>query len=627
MKDDSAAVRAQRLNEVFGGLRAEYFRDDIYELFAQPAYWPELLTRRPCLLVGGRGTGKTTALRGLSYEGLSRLAESDIERWNHVGLYWRIDTNAARAFRGGSLTEEEWSKVFAHYLNLIMVQLIVEFLVWVKDSGRDPVVLDQADLDRCCRALLIEPVSGDLARLVSELDDALVDFEAAINNIGSASKPMVSVLGRPITFLTRALTADPRLRDKRIFFLVDEYENFEDYQQRLFNTLIKHAGDEGYTFKIGMKATGHREKETINPNEVLVEPADYALIDISERLKAEDFADFAKAVCTGRLARIADDLGHAASVEQLLPSLTEEAEAELLGVGDRKAALRVRLVDGAAGEGELQAFDQMSPLSGYMVEYWARSQELDEVAVLRSALNESSKWANRMTNYQHAALYTIRKGRRGISKYYAGWSTYVLLADGNIRFLLQLVNEALQEHLTDKRALDVPVSVQTQTGAAQAVGRRLVEQLQGLSAQGADLTRLVLGLGRVFQVMAANPQGHTPEVSQFRVQNTQTEPYDSFADDVLGAAVMHLAVRRFPGDKMAAASGETREFNYQLHPMFAPFFVFSYRSKRRMDLSSKDVYGLVRQPRVAIRDVLERSSRGVPGELPEQMSLFAEYFG
>lgn len=625
MKFSSSELRG-KLNDVFGSTRAEYFREEIYELFTTPSYWPELQSPRPCLLVGGRGTGKTTALRGLSYEGLNRLATDDIREWNHIGLYWRIDTNTVRAFRGASLTEEDWIRYFSHYLNIVLVQLLVEFIAWVGDSGREPVQLDHDDLNRCCRALLIEPVNGTVSELASKLDDALIDFEAAINNISATEKPRASVLGRPLAYLTRALRADDRLAGKRVFFLVDEYENFEDYQQRVFNTLIKHAGDEGFTFKIGMKTTGHRERTTTNPNEMLVEPADYALIDISDSLNGEHFARFAKDVCAGRLARISEDVEPPA-LEQLLPGLTDDAEADLLGVQDKKTALRERLVLSGASDAELDEFDAMTGLAAYMVEYWARSQSEDELTVLRSAISSPAQWRNRLNNYQHAALYTVRRGRRGISKYYAGWNTYVLLADGNIRFLLQLVNEALQEHVGDNRTLETPVSFHVQTESAQAVGRRLVEQLQGLSAQGGDLTKFVLSLGRVFQVMASSPEGHAPEVSQFRVSTSGIEPFDSFSEDILTAAVMHLAVRRFPGDKMAATSGETKDFNYQLHPIFAPFFVFSYRSKRRMEIEARDVYGLVRNPRVTIRDVLARSSRIVPEDLPEQMSLFQEYFG
>lgn len=627
MTDAGYGLRAQRLNEVFGGLRAEYFRDDIFDLFAEPTYWPELQTRRPCLLVGGRGTGKTTVLRGLSYEGQSRLTGREIDTWNHVGLYWRVDTNSVRAFRGSSLTEDQWIRVFGHYLNIVLAQSIVDFLSWVEASGQPPVALDQVDLARFSRSINVSPQSAEADSLANALDDALVDFEVAVNNIDANELPTLSVLGRPISFLCRALASDARMAGKRIFFLVDEYENFEDYQQRSFNTLIKHAGDEVFTFKIGMKAMGHRERATINPDEILVEPADYALVDIAERLKAGDFKDFAARVCMGRLERIASDLGEVKHIEKLLPSLTEEGEAELLGVQAPNVLTRKTLAELGASKDELLAYDAMSPLESYMVRFWATGQSTDCLTVLREALSRSAEWTNRLTNYQHAALYTIRRRRSGISKYYAGWDTFVHLADGNIRYLLQLVNEALQDHLTDTRSLETPVSYQIQTKAAQAVGQRLVEQLQGLSAQGADLTRLVLGLGRVFQVMAADPEGHTPEVSQFRVRTGQGEPYDSFSEDVLTAAVMHLAVRTFPGDKMALTSGETRETHYQLHPIFAPFFVFSYRSKRRMDINSKEIYGLVRQPSDAIRSLLSRSRRDVPDSLPEQMSLFQDYFG
>ena len=628
MKDERRAVRAQRLNEVFGGMRAEYFRDDIFELFTQPRYWPELLTRRPCLLVGGRGTGKTTVLRGLSYEGQARLDSPTIEEWNHVGLYWRIDTNVVRAFSGSTIAEQGWARIFAHYVNMTLAQLLLDFVRWVADSGQAEVDLDPSELRRCSRSLNLVEKAGGIDGMSESLEDAVVDFEFAINNIDSLDVlPPLSVLGRPISHLCSAITNDGRFQNKKFFFLVDEYENFEDYQQRVFNTLVKHAGDDVYTFKIGMKATGHRERATINPDEILVEPADYALIDISERLKKEDFSEFAKSVCVGRLSRLSTDLGSLQSVEALFPSLSEEREAELLGVREHVRGIRGSLVTaGATGE-ELDAFDQMTPLTAYMVKYWADSQGIPPIDVLRFAISQSAKWATRVTNYQHAALYTIRKGRRGISKFYAGWSTYVLLSDGNIRYLLQLVNEALQNHLTENLTLADAVSVQVQTQAAQAVGRRLVEQLQGLSTQGADLTRLVLGLGRIFQVMAAFPEGHTPEVSQFRVQPSKVEPFDKCAEDILGAAVMHLAVRRFPGDKMAAASGETRDFVYQLHPMFAPFFVFSHRSKRRMEVTTRDIHGIVHDPRKSIHDILGRSNRLVPEQLPEQMSLFQEYFG
>ena len=59
--------------------------------------------------------------------------------------------------------------------------------------------------------------------------------------------------------------------DKLFFFLIDEYENLEDYQQQSMNTLIKHSG-ELYSFKICARELGWRVRTTISGNESLISP-------------------------------------------------------------------------------------------------------------------------------------------------------------------------------------------------------------------------------------------------------------------------------------------------------------------------------------------------------------------
>lgn len=68
----------KKLNESFGSYRAEWLKDDIFKLFAEPSYFTALQDNRPCVLEGGRGTGKTTVLRGLSYQGQYELHQNDI---------------------------------------------------------------------------------------------------------------------------------------------------------------------------------------------------------------------------------------------------------------------------------------------------------------------------------------------------------------------------------------------------------------------------------------------------------------------------------------------------------------------------------------------------------------------
>jgi len=103
----------QQLSELFGNYKAEWLHERMFDLFTQPAYLPDLEDHRPCVLMGGRGTGKTTALRSLSYEGRFARAKHDIaaiKSWKYFGFYYRVDTNRVTAFRGPELPAARWTK-------------------------------------------------------------------------------------------------------------------------------------------------------------------------------------------------------------------------------------------------------------------------------------------------------------------------------------------------------------------------------------------------------------------------------------------------------------------------------------------------------------------------------------
>ena len=71
-------------------------------------------------------------------------------------------------------------------------------------------------------------------------------------------------------------------------FALDEYENFLDYQQRVVNTYLKHAGQQ-YSFKIGVRELGWRCHATLNANEQLrsADGGKLVLVDEVENRKLE----------------------------------------------------------------------------------------------------------------------------------------------------------------------------------------------------------------------------------------------------------------------------------------------------------------------------------------------------
>ncbi|MDV6266070.1 ORC-CDC6 family AAA ATPase [Rhodococcus globerulus] len=625
-KGSSVDEIQKALSLALGQVRTEQLEaGELFEMFSKPVYWAKLVGKRPCMLIGGRGTGKTTTLRGLSFEGQSKLSGLDISDWTAIGAYWRIESNVVTAFRGRKIAEDKWIRIFSHYVNLQMLSKILDFVDWRRSELSVDTKFEESALSLVGISLTIDDPKN-LQELSLSIDREIAFLEAKINGATRELEDMKnSALGKPVEYLLRSLRADSDLENLTFTFCIDEFENLEPYQQRVINTLVKHVGDSGFTFKIGVRSTVRRERNTLVEDQPLVDPADYATIDIVDHLKEQSFSNFAAKICESRLKRLPESYRPRIDILQLLPDLAESDEALMLGADSLILEIRSDLVAQGASLVQLQTFDAMSIASACLVDYWSKTQGVSKLAMLVEAISDPGKWKTRANNYSYAMLFTYKRGKRGLKKYYCGWSTYISICDGNIRYALRLVYEALILHTADKRDLSEPVSPEIQTDAAMRVGDMSLRELQGLSASGAQLMRLNLSLGRIYGVMAAEPQGHTPEVNQFRVTRNDINSDD--VDRLLDSAIMHGALTSFAGDKQARNSGETKQNDYQLHPIFSPYFQYSHRRKRRMNIAAGDFLELAGpNARRSIEKILRSRVSNEVVELPEQLSIYSGFY-
>ena len=322
-----------RLTELFGAQKAEWLGPRLFELFSEPSYFPRMTTQRPCILVGGRGTGKTTVLRGMSYQGQFELDDHNakgVPDWPYYGLYARVDTNRVAAFKGPELSDSQWIQYFGHYINLLMCVQVLRFLSWFQVTTKISTNLDEDELEMVAASFSL-PTPESNEHLLLLLQRSLIGFEAHINNVADCATPALSMQGAPISLLFEFLKRQEVFAGKFFFFLIDEYENFEDYQQQLMNTLIKHSG-ELYSFKVCVRELGWRVRNTLAENEYLISPADYIRIDLNEVLQGHPFEEFSYKVCQDRLAVLAQGNPTVmAEIRDLLPSITEEEEGQTPG--------------------------------------------------------------------------------------------------------------------------------------------------------------------------------------------------------------------------------------------------------------------------------------------------------
>lgn len=616
----------ERINALFGSYRAEWLDNKVFDLFSEPRYFPELMTNRPCVMLGGRGTGKTTVLRCLSYEGQFALKQGNLAAFaehKFFGIFYRVDTNRVTAFKGSERTEDQWTKLFGHYMNLVLGSLFVRFLCWHHRMYPALPVLTQASLKLACTSFQI-PIATDLLALAANLRERVVEYEAEINNIAEAAPKHLTIQGAPLDVLTDCARDLAHFQGCQFSFLIDEYENFLDYQQRAFNTLIKHVGNR-YTIKIGVKQLGWRVRQTLNGTEQLVSPADYSRISLDERFEGDVFDEFALHVCQTRLKQI--DPGLTTPVDQLFPGIQDEEEAKLLLAGNNpftseQLALIERLTPSIRSK-----FEALAVLERIFLVSWPENSVPEEfLKAVERYTDGERKIHERYENYKHSLLFALRRGKTGIRKHYAGWDVYTKLASGNIRFFLELVERSLIAHLHDEKPWGAPLALTTQTNTAIGVGRKNLDELEGLDVDGAKLTKLVLGLGRVFQIMAADPIAHAPEVNQFQISGTDSPADAERAAKLIRSAVNHVALVRMVGSKLSDP-GETKDADYAVHPIFSAFFAFSYRKKRKMTLTSDQIISLVDHPKTAIHEILKKSGRSETDDtLPEQMTLFEAYY-
>ena len=608
------------IHDLFGSFRAEWLKDDIYRLFSEPAYFAHLLGNKSCVLMGGRGSGKTTVLRCLSYEGQEALGKQNLASPAYVGVYYKINTNVVTAFDGPDLEPAEWRKLFGHFLNLTICGELTKYLIWYQEK------FDQRNLSNLFfagvgLALDLEKTT-DLIQLLEKIEEALTLLELYINNLGR-DRPTISQLQSPITQFLGQLKKMPGHEETAFYIILDEYENLLDYQQKIVNTLIKHSGDNCY-FKIGVRELGWRVRITLNDNEALISPADYELIHIEEKLK-QDFEKFARKVCESRLEdnqALEKDL----DIEKLLPSLSTLEEAEKLGVHRRVKGLRQDLekhypdntTANALHDFELFVFHQINKENLEMTlsdiqEYSRRQQQA----------------VNKYQNHAHALLFTVADKGAQVSKHYCGHKTFARIAYRNIRFYMQLVHESIVQQKSVDKNLNEPIDYKEQTIAARQVGLNYLRELEGVTARGGHLSKLILGFGRYFQILAANPIGGAPECNQFHIRKVGDATSSGESEDarkLLTEAVMHLALVRAPGTKLATVS-DTHAWDYSPHPIFAPYFNYSSRRKRKVGISGTDLISMSISPQLTISNLLGQGRQHLADSvLPEQMGIFDEFY-
>lgn len=172
--------------------RSEHLGKDVWSDFVIPRFFNrvQLISTMPIRLEGGRGSGKTMLLRYLSYHSQfspnrTQLPENAAES---VGLYWKADTQFLRIMQKRGMTDDDWSPVFDHYLNLRLGLEVLSSIKLIAESAYEQVHKSDTDSVDFEGVLDFGFEKSDFNSVLREIQSRIRKTDSIIQNVSGISE-------------------------------------------------------------------------------------------------------------------------------------------------------------------------------------------------------------------------------------------------------------------------------------------------------------------------------------------------------------------------------------------------------------------------------------------------------
>jgi hypothetical protein len=440
----------------------------------------------PMLILGGKGSGKTHLMRHFSYQ-LQKIRHQDsvvegIQKDGFIGIYFRCGGLNSSRFAGKGISDDTWADVFSYYMELWLAELVLSL---VSD------LIEQTSNLRGCE----EQVCSDIIKLfdepqfehpstIKELVGILKGLQRkvnhAVNNSSISRKIDLEILVTPgrLTFgVPKAVVAHIiSLGTVQFLYLIDEFENLTEPQQKYINTLYRER-ESPCSFKIGARLYGIKTYRTLSANEENKKNSEYEVVYLDDYFrKLPSYPEFAKNLCVRRLveagypavemdgffetfseSRLAEDLlrhalGSRPSIER--PYFKKLRENLVVGL-KRNVASGIRVEDDANQIIENLSFPNhplLEKVNSFLLyrDWYKRKDLLLASEAIKKECDDYIRSPQSRNRVRLALTYfksdliaqVLRESKQ--RHFYLGFQTFVAMSDGLPRYLLVILKHIHQ---------------------------------------------------------------------------------------------------------------------------------------------------------------------------------------
>jgi len=572
-------------------------------------------SRTSKFILGGKGTGKTHLLRYYSYP-VSRLrfpkesGMSILSRDKVLAIFLRATGVDAARFEASSEVTNKWQQLFGVYLELRLIEGVLDALCDIKETSTDEVFDDQAFIAELAKSVVDSAVAE--CQSIYDFRDWVIlerrNIDYAVNNAaftGSLDLRIPFSIGSLCLPVSRAIGVWNRsLSGLPLIYLIDEIENFSESQQQVVNSLIRY-GEGLATFRVTGRLYAIKTHSTLAGGEENREGAEFKTTLLDDILKGHSkYPQFATKFVVNRLASV----GLTAKTQKNNPfdprSCFEEVDSgryysvavESLSFDKNEPGFIKKFLD-ALVENTKQDISSVEVARGIIADltkdiplllqklnllifckkYKKKTSNTSLVKKIRSDSlsfieGNGLGQGTYKTAYGHYAAdlfaQLCRESNNELGVPYAGFDTFVKMSSGNPRNLLVILGKAYE--IASFKEIDFingpKLSVAIQTEAALEAARFMYEMDTNYGSRSEQAREVTTRLAELLR--AARYALNIPEVSPLAVSFSDAD-LSTEAKKTLDSALNYSFVYEI-GEGRPDRNNQRLNRKIQLNPLLAP---------------------------------------------------------
>lgn len=609
--------------------RAEEHEADVWGEFFIPPYFDRLAlttATKAVYITGKRGCGKTMLLKYFDYHTAfsKRRSEIPADAIGHVGIYWRVDTQFCSSLNHRGIPDADWSVVFESYFGLVIATELLRSVKAIADSAFPSFGADDLEeLSLASAADFLDGAPGNLNELLKFLESLRRKFTTWVSNVRAVDCPVLPPGRDFILSLIGDLRSLSSLATLSVFVYVDEIENLVPYQRHVLNSFLKHSQR---PLIVSFTSKEHPSNNETSGPESINATHDYRLLDLDYYLGLTAAAmPFFAEVFLGNLdiaARRFDSelLAVVGSQSRLIERQEQQYQKDVVAkmrkrfpvVTDKQIAINAlqvqTLKDNLHRRISKALKDRRSNLD--VEDFMYEGASAEAVVTLPALLNRETLTPENILGELHAftesrkgsfattwihnnlfgAILELYRPYARECPLYAGFDTLCTMSNNNLRNFLILCYQTLEvAELRDQT--DPPYSVDIQCRAAYDASEQLIKEIRTFGRFGEQLRVFVLRLGSIFRALQASPAMSEPEQNQFTI-NSGGRALQGDELAFISEALRYGILAEQPETKSKSGVG-LDIVDYQLNPIYAPYFQISYRRKRKLEISVEQFHMLI----------------------------------